>query len=184
MSSVLIAYATTEGQTAKISASLAERIGNPGHAVDLVDLESRTSGLDVSGYDGVIVAASVHAGKHQESVLRFVAEHAEAFGDKVTAFLSVSMSAASATETGRERAGEQAASFLESVEWRPDFVETVAGAFRYSSFSRGWRWIIGVSQRIFNKELRRQGWPNLTGDGEYTDWAALQKFGDSFADAL
>ncbi len=184
MSNVLIAYATSEGQTARISKSLAERLGDAGHAVDLADLASRTPGLEVSGYDGVIVAASVHAGKHQESVMRFVAEHAEALGDKVTAFLSVSMSAASATEAGRERAGEQVASFLESVAWRPDFVETVAGAFRYSSFSRGWRWMIGVSQRIFGKELRRQGWPDLTGDGEYTDWVALRKFGDSFADAL
>lgn len=180
MSSILIAYATSEGQTAKISDTLAKQLGTAGHAVDLADLASRDAEPDVSDYDAVIVAASVHAGKHQDSVLRFVTEHAEALRPKPTAFLSVSMFAVATEEASRQRADEQVASFLKQVDWKPDLIEKLGGALRYSQFSGLWRWIFRLSQRLFRKQLDREGWPDLTVDREFTDWDTVRRFGTQF----
>ena len=184
MASILIAYATGEGQTTKICSTLAHQLGSVGHVIDLVDLGSRNTLPNLVRYDAVIVAASVHAGKHQGSALRFVSEHAGELGDKTTAFLSVSISAATDAQAGRQRADEQVASFLEAVKWKPDFVEMLGGAIRYSERSFWWRWIMGLSKRLFKKELNRQGWPDLTIDKEFTDWSALRDFGKSFAAKL
>ena len=102
MSNVLIAYATNEGQTARIAGTLAKQIEANGHSTDVLDLGDTATPPDPAAYDGIVVAASVHAGKHQESAQRFVAAHRNALDAGTTAFLSVSLSAiAKATTSAR-----------------------------------------------------------------------------------
>ncbi len=177
---ILIAFATSEGQTARIAGALAHRLTELGHDTDIANLGQSTELPGPEQFDAIIVAASVHAGKHQDSASSFVASHKGEFATKPTAFLSVSISAAANTEQGRERAKEQVNTFLDSLGWRPDDVEMLAGAMHYSRFSRPWRWILKLSQAVFRKPLRQQGWPDLTIDREFTDWAALQQFADRF----
>lgn len=184
MTDVLIAYASNEGQTAKIADVLAERIGSGGAHVRVVDLAGESPGLDLSADDAVIVAASVHAGKHQESAVRFVRDHLEQLTAKRSAFLSVSLYAASSEDSGRHRAGEQMRVFLDDTGWRPDAAEAIAGAVRYSMFSRPWQWIMRGAQKFFGKELEQDGWPDLTTYREFTDWAELRRFADGFCAAL
>ncbi len=184
MSSILVAYATTEGQTAKITNALAQQLRAVGHTVDLVKLPYPKADLDFARYDAIIIAASVHAGKHQDSALRFVSQYADALRSRFTAFLSVSMAAVATEKPGLQRADEQVASFLEQVDWRPDLEENLGGAFHYSAFSRIKRWIFNLSQRIFKNELDRQGWPDLTVDQEFTDWDAVRRFGMRFVAGL
>ena len=180
MVSVLIAYATNEGQTAKVADMLAGYIGRSGARVRVFDLAADGPRPDPGADDAVIVAASVHAGKHQESAARFVRDHLGVLTTKRSAFLSVSLYAASSESSGRDRADEQVQGFLDATGWRPDIAQTIAGAVRYSTFSRPWQWIMRGAQRIFGKELRKDGWPDLTTDREFTDWAALRRFADTF----
>ena len=184
MARVLIAFATNEGQTAKVAEMLAGRIGESGTRVRVIDLADENPELDLSAVDAVIVAASVHAGKHQESAARFVRDHLGQLTAKRSAFLSVSLYAASSEEGGRDRADEQMKWFLDATGWRPDLAQTIAGAVRYSTFSRPWKWIMRGAQKIFGKELRKDGWPDLTTDREFTDWAALSRFADGFCAEL
>lgn len=184
MSDVLIAYATNEGQTAKIADMLGERIARDGARVRIVDLAGDSPGRELSVADAVIVAASVHAGKHQESAARFVREHLEQLQARRSAFLSVSLYAAASEDSARERAGEQMSAFLDETGWGPDVAQTIAGAVRFSTFSRPWQWIMRGAQKLFGKELRRDGWPDLTTDREFTDWTALQRFADGFCAEL
>lgn len=181
MSDILIAYATGEGQTAKIANVLAKQFRSDGHSVKTTDLGAGDGEPCAASYDALIVAASVHAGKHQDSVRDFVVRHKNSFCGKPTAFISVSIAAVAAEQAGRARADEQVAAFLGQVDWQPDFVEKFGGAFRYSKFSAVRRWIFRVSQRLFRKELGRQGWPDLTMDLELTDWSAVRRFGELFA---
>ena len=180
---ILATYATREGQTARIVGVLASQMEAAGNVVETLDL-GKLSAADPSGFDGVIVAGSVHAGKHEDEVSRFVKDHRDALADRRTAFLSVSLSAAALEEEGQRRASEQVETFLSETGWQPDMVEKVAGAFRYSGFSRPWRWILKLSNRLVRKELDREGWPQLTDDREYTDWPALERFGERFLEEL
>ena len=184
MSKVLLAYATSEGQTARIAGTLAKQIEANGHSTSVLDLDNTATPPDPATYDGIVVAASVHAGKHQESAQRFVTEHRAALAAGATAFLSVSLSAVAKEAEGRAQADEQLRLFLEETHWKPDFAETLGGAFRYSSFSRPWRAIIRLSQRLFRRQLERQGWPDMTLDQEFTDWGALRGFGERFCAKL
>ena len=181
---VLLVFATTEGQTARIATALAGHMETLGHDAELADLRQRESRPDPAAFDAVVVLASVHAGKHQPVASSFVGENAARLAGKITAFLSVSLSAAADTAEGRRRADEQVSDFLDYVDWRPDFVETLGGAIRYSRFSRTWRWILRVSQSLFRKQLGEQGWPALTVDREFTDWTALQAFAERFCARL
>lgn len=184
MSRVLLAYATGEGQTARVADTLARELRVCGDDVSVTELDNDGPARNLKSVDAVIVAASVHAGKHQDCAVHFVQAHRDELADKRTAFLSVSLSAAADEEAGRTRAAEQLQTFLKDTEWSPDYAETVAGAFRLSRFSRLWQWVIRASEVLFRGELRRQGWPSLTVDREYTDWSVLRRFATDFSNSI
>ena len=69
MARICIPYATSEGQTAKIAAHVADVVRSHGHEADEVDLKASRPGAP-SGYDGVIVGSSIHMGHHDKHVAR------------------------------------------------------------------------------------------------------------------
>jgi len=71
MTKILIPYGTTEGQTAKIAEFIADVIRGQGDEVEAVDIRKVQYAIPV-GYDGVIVGASIHLGKHDKHVVEFV----------------------------------------------------------------------------------------------------------------
>ncbi|MBA4323810.1 MAG: protoporphyrinogen oxidase, partial [Rhodobacter sp.] len=72
---LLIAYATTDGQTRKIARFAADRLAGQGHAVELLNVED-AEGLDLSRFDGAILAGSLHAGGYQKTLARFARDAA------------------------------------------------------------------------------------------------------------
>lgn len=185
MSDVLIVYATGEGQTAKVTLALEAQLSGLGHEVVRSELGSWDEEPDPADFRGVIVAASVHAGRHQKSVLAFVRDHREALEGRPTAFLSVSMSAGATKEAGRGQAREQVETFLKEAGWQPGQVEMVAGALRDSRLPWFKRLVTHALSRFFRKELDRLGWPaDLRGEQELTDWDALARFGERFSQEL
>lgn len=59
MSFILIAFATDEGQTAKIAGALADRLKAVGHTVRLSDLERRDGWADPGTHDAAIVRSHI-----------------------------------------------------------------------------------------------------------------------------
>lgn len=90
---LLVAYATSEGQTRKIARHVADRLADAGHAVELLSLKD-AAGIDPGRFDRIILGASVHVGHYQRALADFVSEHAEALKGKPTLLLSVSLAAA------------------------------------------------------------------------------------------
>jgi len=90
---ILIAYGTSEGQTRKITKTIAARMRELGRDADLFDTASLEN-IHVGSYDKVIVAGSVHQQRHQESVEVFVMANLAELQKRPTLFLSVSLSAA------------------------------------------------------------------------------------------
>src|SRR5215216_5229203 len=92
MMRVLIAYGTTEGQTARISEYLADVIRDHGHEAYAVDIKN-SGARELDDYVAVIVGASIHMGKHEDYVRNFVRENRDALERLPSAFFSVSLAA-------------------------------------------------------------------------------------------
>lgn len=92
MAKVLIVYGTTEGQTAKIAQFVGEAARHAGHEARVVHAGDDEAAQAAEGrWDGVIVGASIHEGRHQRSVRQWI--HAQrALLDRVpSAFFQVSL---------------------------------------------------------------------------------------------
>jgi menaquinone-dependent protoporphyrinogen oxidase len=175
MASVLLVYASSEGQTAKVASFVASELRDSGHRVDVERADDLPADLAVGDYDGILVGASVHMGKHQKPVRRFVEDNVDALTTVPSGFFSLSLSAASEDEGSREAAAEMADDFLDAVGWEPDSLALIPGALKYSEY--------GFLKRLVLREIaRREGGDTDTSqDHEYTDWDSVTAFAEEFA---
>jgi menaquinone-dependent protoporphyrinogen oxidase len=170
---VLIVYASTEGQTAKIAQRMAERARERGADVEVHDVAALPASLDPGAFGAAIVAGSIHYSRHQRAIARFVREHLRALQEMPSAFVSVSLAAAS---DGGDRVGAQrwVDRLLAQTGWRPTETWLVAGAFRFTRYGLLKRWLL---RRI----AKRMGQPTDTRrDYELTDWDEVTAFVDGF----
>ena len=164
---ILFIYASTEGQTARIALRSLSILAGLGHSVALLHARDAAE-VEVSDYDAVVVAASVHLGEYQDELREVVAAHAAALAERPNLFLSVSLAAAGDDAEDWKGLENVVARFSQETGWSPDRVEHVAGALKFTEydFFRYWamRWI----------EARRDPQADAGADREYTDWAALE----------
>lgn len=175
MARMLVVYATGEGQSEKIAAQIAADIRDYGFEATIADAK-RLVGTTPPSSDGVVVVASVHMGRHGRSVARFVRERGDWLQARPSAFLSVSLSAASKHEQSQRGAQAILDRFLESCAWQPTLATTVAGALRYSRYGLLMRWIMRSKARGEGEET------DLSRDYEYTDWEKLRAQVHDFLD--
>lgn len=163
---ILILYATTEGQTRKIARRAADHLTLSGRSVALLHVDD-ADGIDLAAYDSAILAASVHGGSYQPQFTRFVARERGRLAGLKHVFISVSLSAASDEDEDREGIAAVVAHMTRDTGWAPQTVWHVAGAFRFTryDFLKSWalRWIAA----------RRDPRVDHRGDTEYTDWQRL-----------
>src|SRR5512134_1335959 len=133
MSKILIAYGTSEGQTAKIAEYLAEAIRAQGH--DAFPADIARGAPAPAGYHAVIVGASVHKGKHQPWVIDYVRRNRPALQRLPSAFFSVSLAIQDGTDKGRLEAEGYVETFARDTGWYPEKVGLFAGALLYTKYS-------------------------------------------------
>ena len=169
---VLISFATTEGQTLKIAERISLQIRERGHEVNLYDTASMTDVPEVAAFDAMIVAASVHEEHHQDSAVNFAAAHLDQLICKPSAFVSVSLSAA--MPNGQAEAQHYVDRFIAATGWSPAKALLLGGALRWSECD--------YFQRQVLKHILGKGDVNPGEDftHEFTDWLALQSFVDDF----
>jgi menaquinone-dependent protoporphyrinogen oxidase len=168
---VLIAYGTGEGQTAKIAGRIAERLRSKGHTIEVADLG--TAATAPEGYDGVVVGASIHAGKYQREVVHWVGTHGRTLNATPSWFFSVSLSEAGVLPGGGHQAAQAVLDgFLTSSKWSPREAVSLAGAISYRRYS----WPIRKLVQLVVK--RYGGEADTSRDHEYTDWEAVEGFAD------
>lgn len=163
---LMIAYATTDGQTRKIARYAADRLVGLGHAVELLNVED-ADGLDLTRFDGAILAGSLHVGGYQKALSTYATRAAAELALLPTLFLAVSLSAAGNDPEDWAGLRRCLAEFEAETGWTPGRVEHVAGAFRFSEydFFRAW------AMRRIADQKGEQVEPGK--DKEYTDWAGL-----------
>ena len=177
MSGVLLVYASTHGHTAKIAARIAETMGTEGLEVDLRDVAD-AGAANPTDFDGAMVGASLHAGHHQRDLVDWVKHHHLALEGHPSAFLSVSLTAADETEEARGATQEYIDDFLDDTGWTPTRSVPIAGALQYGEYDV-------FTRTLMRLKMRHGGHPTDTShDYDYTDWAAVERFGREFAALL
>lgn len=166
MSSILIIYGSTYGQTERIARRIGELLLQAGYAVDIHRGDQLPDHLTLEPYAGVIVAASVLAGHHQRYIRKFVRYNAARLNQMATAFVSVCGSAGS----DPARASAYIEALLEESAWRPTITRSFTGAVAYTKYSWPIRWIL---KRI----SRSKGGPTDTSrDWDFTEWPEVDAF--------
>ena len=171
---LLIVYASTEGQTAKIAERMAAVVHGLDHSAELVNVDRLAADFDLHCYDAVVVGASVHMGQHQQSVVNFVKKHLAELQTMPSAFVSVTLSAAQADAAGQRAAEACIDRFLMETDWQPDKTAHFAGALKYSKY--------GLLKRFIMKRIAKRagGDTDTSQDYEYTDWNAVVNFTRDF----
>jgi menaquinone-dependent protoporphyrinogen oxidase len=170
---LFIGYATTEGQTQKIVRHIADRLFDMGHMIELSPVADAET-MDLTRFDGVILAGSLHSGHYQKALSGFAAQHADNLNDMPSLMISVSLAAAGHDADDWRTLDTILSEFGEATGWTPGDVAQVAGAYvpsRYDVFRRF------IMRRII---AAKDPEVDLDSDREYTDWDRLDALVDGW----
>lgn len=167
MSSFLVAYATSHGQTQAIAQALGARLRERGHHVDVVDA-SEPGGPGPAGYDAIILGSRIHGDAFARSIRRYVRKHRACLHNQMVAVFSVGMSAAARTSDPSSAIDR----FCRASGLAPGRSATFAGALPYRKY--------GPVLRFLMKRIAAKNGLDVdtSRDHEYTDWAAVDQFAD------
>lgn len=164
---VLIAYATIEGQTGKVAYFVEAQAREAGHKTALLDLSGLTGQVDFEGIAKIVLAASVHERRHPAAFETFVRDNKDKLAERPVLLLSVSLSAAF------EEYHEEAQDYVDEMKLRtgltPDAELLVAGAIRPESYDD---YAARVLRQVVLKG--RSSVPTTT-THEFTDWDAISQ---------
>ena len=175
MARILIVYASSEGQTAKIAEHIARRLREKQHRVEIVDGARLPGTFSMDGYDAAIVGAPMRMARHPAPIIEFVKTN-RAFLERVpSAFFSVCMAAASPRPEKQRQALTGSENFFRITGWQPRHSAIFAGALRYRQYNFLLRFVM-------KRVARSEGVSTDTSrDHDYTDWKAVTRFADGFA---
>ncbi len=178
MGKALIVYGTTEGHTAKVANHIADQGRKAGHEVDVVHGAELPEDLDLDRYDTVLVGASLHEGRHQRYIQRFVKEHRDLLEKKRATFFQVSLASAIRDEEHERHAREAVDDFIGATGWKPAKVEYFGGALLYTKYN----WMKRALMKMISKQEGRD--TDTSRDYEYTDWNRVDGFAEEVFGSL
>lgn len=183
----LVLYATREGQTRKIAEYVGSAIRSLDAEADVIDAARLQDGLDLKSYDGAILAASLHMGRHEPEMVRFARQRRADLNELPTAFLSVSAAQVGAEDPTANPADRQRNAaevrkatdrFVHDTGWMPARVLPVAGALKMKSYGL----LIRLMMRIILRMEHARVDPGE--DSEFTNWVALNRWVQEWIEAL
>ncbi|WP_170775225.1 flavodoxin domain-containing protein [Ruegeria lacuscaerulensis] len=162
---VLIAFATVEGQTAKIARFIGDIVKEAGFNTRLINTDEMHDHVSLDDVAKVILLAPVHERRHPESFEAYVASNRDALMKRKSLVLSVGLKAAFAS--GREEARDYLKEMLMRTGMEPNATALIAGAVRPESY--------GYFEREILKHVVLLGRKIDPRDGarEFTDWDEL-----------
>ena len=175
MAHILTVFGTGEGQTEKIADSITEEFRVRGHKATTVNVAEMDSELDVDEFDAVLIGASVHYGRQQKSVRRWVKTNRDVLVRKPNGFFQVSGASGAKNEEGLAEATGYLDKFIDATNWQPDRIALFGGALRFSEYGFLKRALLKFIVR--NQEFEM----DESGDAELTDWESVVSFAGEFA---
>lgn len=168
---VLIVFATVHGQAELVARRIADA-ASEWHVDATVQDVRKTSRTDLEQHGSVVLVASVHYGRHQRSITRFVARNRERLARMHSAFISVSGDAADPAT--RPRAEEYVREFFRVTGWTATEHQVVGGAVKLTKYNFLLRYMTrrAFAAKGIQLDPRR--------DYDYTDWESVMRFGRAF----
>jgi menaquinone-dependent protoporphyrinogen oxidase len=170
---ILICYGTTEGQTRKIAEFMGDIVTKHGHDAAVFD-STAVSEIEPSRCKAAILAGSIHLGRYQTSLVHHIKSWHGELNAMPSAFISVSLSAASDDPHELAEVDEIAQKMCHETGWTPTKILHAAGAFRFTQYDFFKRWAMRLIAYQKNEQV------DVHADKEYTDWAALRAFVETF----
>lgn len=184
---IAVFYATREGHSHRIAQRVVTNLRSRGFCVDLKDLRDASPVIKLNDHSAAVFVASVHAGKHERELVKFVKSHRAELEALPTLLLSVTLSQAGAemleaAPQARERSSCDVQmmidKFIADTGWRPKWVKPVAGALLYTKYNP-------IVKFIMKRIAKKAGAGTDTSrDYVYTDWDGLDRFLGEFAQHL
>jgi menaquinone-dependent protoporphyrinogen oxidase len=174
MARFLVLYGTTDGHTARIARTIADALRIQGSEVDVIDAADASPSIWPHDYSGVVIAASVHAGRYQAAVRSWVRAYAPILQERPTAFVSVCLGVLQQDPRVRRDLDLIIDRFVKETGWRPTTTKIVPGALFYTRYN----WI----KRLVMKRIARKagGDTDTTRNYVYTDWNDVRRFAEEF----
>jgi menaquinone-dependent protoporphyrinogen oxidase len=170
----LVVYASTHGHTARIAARIADSLRAEGLEVDVRDVTSADD-AEPGRYDLVVVGASLHKEHHQKAIVDWVRARHEALARRPSAFFSVSLSAAEDSDESRTATTRCIDELCAQTGWTPTRTAPIAGCLQYREYDV-------FTRQLMRLLMKRMGHPtDASHDYDYTDWAAVDRFGRELA---
>jgi menaquinone-dependent protoporphyrinogen oxidase len=167
MTTILVVFHTSEGQTARIAEHVAAVLRDLGDEVAVHDVAGAPA---PEGYGGVIVGDSIHAVRHSRALTRYVHDHVAVLNKLPAALFQVSLTSANPDDEHTANAQRLVQELLDRTDFDPDLVGLFAGALVYTQY--GW-----FKRRVMRVIARREdGDTDTSRDHEYTDWQAVEQF--------
>lgn len=173
MKKVLILYASTDGQTLKISQRLKQLMEQRNFEVKLLSVDAIGAGnmeVELDGYDKIIIGASIRYGKHNRKIVDFIEQYRKVLEKKANAFFSVNL-VARKPERGQAETNPYVARFLSKISWQPQKVAVFAGKLDYPKYKFSDRLLI----RLIMWMTKGPTDPKTV--IEYTNWQQVEDFG-------
>lgn len=171
---IAILYSSKHGHVRTIAERLADIAAIRRIECTVVDVRLAEETLDHC--DAVIIAGSVHFGRHARPLRRFVERNLPWLSANPSAFVSVSGSAAS--RDGAAEAEKYIHDFLRATGWNPDRFLSAAGAVLFTKYGPLTRLIMKFASRTAGREA------DTSRDVVYTNWATVDDFMHQFIDSL
>jgi menaquinone-dependent protoporphyrinogen oxidase len=169
---VLFVYSSVFGQSRKVCERLQTHLAAQGHASEILPID--TAGLDAGAYDAIVIGASIRHGKHNPAVMEFIQKHKAALDAKPSAFFSVSLVARKPGKNTAET-NPYAKAFLARSPWKPKLAAVFGGVLDYQRYGLFDRYAIKLIMTI------TKGPTDLNTAVEFTDWNAVDRYGERFA---
>ena len=167
MSSLLIIYSSTDGQTKKICERIINLSDDPSKIV-IMSLDEATR-IDISKYDKIIIGASIRYGKHSRELYKFIELNKEILNQKESTFFSVNV-VARKPEKNAPDTNPYIKKFLKISKWKPKKIAVFAGKVDYPKYGLIDKYIIKFIMFI------TKGPTDTTQSYEFTDWAKVEIF--------
>lgn len=184
MPDLLIVYSSTDGHTRHIGERLRARVQHrasagglgPSPEVVLRHLPD-CDAADIATASAIVIGASIRYGHHKPEVPAFIARHRQALEARPNAFFSVNVVA---RKPGKNlpQGNPYLQKFLRSIVWKPQRLAVFGGRIDYPSLKPLDRSMIRFIMWMTS------GPTDPTRAFEFTDWAAVDAFGDTLLHML
>ena len=164
MKKTLILHSSVDGHTIRICGRIASSLTGEVKVLAIQDASA-----DLSGYDKIVIGASIRYGRHRDEVINYVVKNKRALNAGKSAFFSVN---AVARKEGKDTpvGNPYVRKFLQKTSWNPEIVGVFAGRIDYPKYGFLDKFAIKLIMRI-------TGGPTDTSSAfEFTDWNRVDDF--------